>query len=131
MTRREIREHIFKILFRKDFHDPCEWQEQIDMYFDSLDSYEQKDRDYIEERLQSIIEKLGEIDAILAQASSGWSLSRMGKVDLNLMRLATYEIRYDDDIPVKVAINEALELAKQYGQDSSASFINGVLAKVL
>ena len=87
--------------------------------------------DYIKTRYQKIEQKLGEIDSILTQATSGWKLNRMGKVDLNLLRLAVYEIRYDEEIPVKVAINEAVELAKIYGGDSSAGFINGILAKII
>ncbi len=73
------------------------------------------------EKTQNIIEK----------NSVGWSISRFGKTDLAIMRLAIYEIKFDDDIPAKVAINEAVELAKRYGGAQSASFINGVLAKVV
>ena len=98
MTRREIREHLFKMLFRKDFHEPSELNEQINFYLDSLEEVEPKDYEYLEKRFHCITEKLGEIDVILAQASSGWSLTRMGKVDLNIMRLATFEIKFDDDI---------------------------------
>ena len=142
MTRREIREHIFKLLFQREFYEPEEIEEQIDCYFlriEELSTEEsketlttkkkaepvQKDLDYIKTRYQKIEQKLGEIDSILTQATSGWKLNRMGKVDLNLLRLAVYEIRYDEEIPVKVAINEAVELAKIYGGDSSAGFING------
>lgn len=148
MTRREIREHIFKLLFQLEFYEPEEIEEQIDCYFlriEELSTEEsketlttkkkaepvQKDLDYIKTRYQKIEQKLGEIDSILTQATSGWKLNRMGKVDLNLLRLAVYEIRYDEEIPVKVAINEAVELAKIYGGDSSAGFINGILAKII
>ena len=71
-----------------------------------------------------------EIDSILESASDGWKLKRMAKVDLSIMRLAVYEMKYDEEIPVSVAINEAVEIAKKYGQDESPSFVNGVLAKV-
>ncbi len=148
MTRREIREHIFKLLFQREFYEPEEMEEQIDCYFlriEELSTEEsketlttkkkaepvQEDLDYIKTRYQKIEQKLGEIDSILTQATSGWKLNRMGKVDLNLLRLAVYEIRYDEEIPVKVAINEAVELAKIYGGDSSAGFINGILAKII
>lgn len=119
------------MLFRKDFHEPAELDEQIEFYFQSLEDTDELEMKYVEERFHKITEKLGEIDAILAEATSGWKLNRMGKVDLNIMRLATYEIKYDEDIPTKVAINEAIELAKKYGGESSASFVNGVLAKVV
>lgn len=130
MTRREIREHLFKMLFRKDFHEPSEMNEQVELYFDSLEEVNEEDLQYVNKRFAFIVDKLGEIDAIIAEATSGWKLNRMGKVDLNIMRLATYEIKYDDEVPNKVAINEAVELAKKYGGESSASFVNGVLAKV-
>ena len=112
MTRREIREHLFRMLFRKEFHEPAELEEQVLFYFESLDSITPEQQEYLNVRFDKISEKLGEIDTILANASSGWKLNRMGKVDLNIMRLATYEIRFDDEVPVKVAINEAIELAK-------------------
>lgn len=132
MTRREIREHLFCMLFRKEFHEPSELSEQIDLYFEFLEKTAQpEDQEYLKNRLDKISDKLGEIDAILAEATSGWKLNRMGKVDLNIMRLATFEIKFDEEIPDKVAINEAVELAKKFGGDSSASFVNGVLAKVI
>lgn len=131
MTRREIREHLFRMLFRKDFHEADELREQTEFYFESLEEINPKDVTYIKERFNKITEKLGEIDIILAEATSGWKLNRMGKVDLNIMRLAAFEMLFDEEVPAKVAINEAVELAKKFGGDSSASFINGVLAKVI
>ena len=71
-----------------------------------------------------------EIDAMLEKVSRGWKLSRMGKVELTILRLAVYEMRFDEDIPEKVAINEAVELSKKFGGDDSPAFINGVLAKL-
>lgn len=112
MTRRDIREHLFRMLFRKDFHEPSELNEQMELYFDTLEDANEADLEYIENRFKNITDKLGEIDVMLSDATSGWKLNRMGKVDLNIMRLATYEIKFDDEIPTKVAINEAVELAK-------------------
>lgn len=130
MTRREIREHIFLMLFRKDFHEVNELNEQIELYIAELEKPTLQESAFLTERFQSIVEKLGEIDNILTEASSGWKLNRMGKVDLTILRLAVYEMRYDDDVPVKVAINEAVEMAKKFGGDESPGFINGVLAKL-
>ena len=132
MSRREIREHLFRMLFRKDFHDEVELNEQIDLYFESLEEPEPKEKEleYLKERFNKIIEKLVEIDAILEASSTGWKLSRLGKVDLTIMRLAIFEIKFDEDIPTRVAINEAIEIAKIFGGDSSSSFVNGVLAKI-
>lgn len=130
MSRREIREHLFRMLFRKDFHEETEMNEQIDLYFESLEEPKKEEIAYLRDRFHLIMEKIPEIDVILAEASSGWRLSRLGKVDLTIMRIAVYEIEYDDDIPTKVAINEAIEIAKTFGGDSSSSFVNGVLAKL-
>ena len=129
MTRRQIREQVFKMLFAVDFHDAEELQTQEGLFDDDLISSE-KERDYILERYRKIIEKIGEIDEMINSVSEGWKTRRMAKVDLTLLRLAVYEMKYDEDIPVKVAINEAVELAKQYGTDDSPAFINGVLAKL-
>ena len=85
----------------------------------------------LQERLQVICEKQGEVDVLLANATSGWRLERMGKVELTIMRIAVFEMYFDAEVPDKVAINEAVELAKKYGADASAGFINGVLAKLV
>lgn len=130
MSRREIREHLFRMLFRKDFHELTEMDEQIDFYLEAIKEPKADEVEYIKERFQKILAKIPEIDIILGEASSGWKLNRMGKVDLTIMRLAIYEIKFDNDIPTKVAINEAVEIAKIFGGDSSGSFVNGVLAKL-
>ena len=125
------------MLFRVEFHDTEEFKEQIELYKEQLEECSEKDCDYIVNKFKNIVnkfkniaEKLEEIDAAIGEASKGWKVSRMAKVDLALIRLAVYEMRYEEDIPVKVAINEAVELAKQYGTDDSSSFVNGVLAKL-
>lgn len=118
------------MLFRVEFHDTEEFKEQIELYKEQLEECSEKDCDYIVNKFKNIAEKLEEIDAAIGEASKGWKVSRMAKVDLALIRLAVYEMRYEEDIPVKVAINEAVELAKQYGTDDSSSFVNGVLAKL-
>jgi len=70
-----------------------------------------------------------ELDAQLNEKAEGWDIKRIGKVELTVMRLALYEMQHDDDVPVSVAINEAVELAKKFGQDNSGSFVNAILAK--
>jgi len=118
------------MLFRKDFHDKSELNEQMELYINELEEPSPQEAEFLAKRFQAIAQKLDEIDSIIANVSSGWKLNRMGKVDLTILRLAVYEMRYDDDIPVKVAINEAVELAKKFGGDDSPSFINGILAKL-
>lgn len=88
------------------------------------------DEAYIEEKSKKIEELIPEIDALINEHTTGWKTGRMNKVDLTILRLAVYEIKWDDDIPVKVAINEAVELAKKYSSDEGPAFINGVLAKL-
>lgn len=130
MTRRALREQVFLMLFRVEFHDAEELSEQIELYREQLEECSEKDCAYIVNKFKSIVEKLEEIDTAIGEASKGWKVSRMAKVDLALIRLAVYEMKYEEDVPVKVAINEAIELAKQYGTDDSPAFVNGVLAKL-
>ena len=131
MTRREIREQVFKMLFRVEFYNQEEMSEQIALCEDDACNWKEKDKTYIFEKVEKISEKLEEIDAKINEVSEGWKTGRMGKVDLTLIRLAVYEMLNEEDVPAKVAINEAVELAKQYGTDNSPSFVNGVLAKLV
>lgn len=130
MSRRELREMIFKLLFRVEFNSKEELAQQETFFFeDEENQTEEEDNDQILGKFHKIVEKLDEIDVLLNEKAKGWSTSRMGKVDLTILRLAVFEIKYDEEIPTGVAINEAVELAKKFGQDSSPAFINGVLAK--
>ena len=131
MTRREIREQVFKMLFRVEFYNQEEMSEQIALCEDDACDWKEKDRAYIFEKVGNISDKLEEIDAKINEVSEGWKTGRMGKVDQALIRLAVYEMLYDEDVPAKVAINEAVELAKQYGTDNSPAFVNGILAKLV
>jgi N utilization substance protein B len=133
MTRRELRENTFKILFRREFHEDGEMKEQFELFREYSDDIRltEKDSEYISSRVEDILAHLNEIDAALDTVAEGWKISRMSKVDLTIMRLAYYELKYDEDIPVGVAINEAVELAKKFGGDDSPSFVNGILAKMV
>ena len=130
MTRRELREQIFRVLFGAEFHDASEMPQQIGLYGETEEAWDEKDGAYIREKCQNILARLPQIDDAVNEVAEGWKTGRMGKVDLTLIRLAVYEMKYDDDVPVGVAINEAVELAKKYGTDDSPAFINGVLAKL-
>ena len=130
MGRREQRESIFHLLFMTEFNPSEEIPEQKQMYLDNIEELQENDQSYIQNKFENIREKISEIDEILNQCSKGWKTSRMGKVDLSILRLAVYEILFDEEVPDKVAINEAVELAKKFGGDESPSFINGVLGKV-
>ncbi|SHI59518.1 NusB antitermination factor [Butyrivibrio fibrisolvens DSM 3071] len=141
MKRSEEREQVFKLLFRVEFNPIEEMAEQEELFSYDLPESEDlfmssdekklsdKDADKIIKRYKKIADKLPEIDAMINEKTLGWDTDRMAKVDLTIIRLAIFEIKFDDDIPTGVAINEAVELAKKFGQDGSASFVNGVLAK--
>lgn len=130
MSRTELREHIFRMLFRVEFNNAEEMKEQEQFYFDELEEATGKDQEYILNKYRAIDEKKGEIDKLLNEVTEGWKTTRMNRVDLTILRLATYEIKWDEDVPTGVAINEAVELAKKYSSDDGPAFINGVLAKV-
>ena len=131
MSRTELREHIFRMLFRIEFNSAEEMKEQEGFYFEELDEAKGNDQDYILNKYRAIVEKKEEIDTLLNEVSEGWKTSRMNRVDLTIMRLAVYEIKWDEDVPTGVAINEAVELAKKYSSDDGPSFVNGVLAKIV
>lgn len=84
----------------------------------------------INDKVEAIREHIADIDETLNTCMEGWKTTRLSKVDLTVLRLAVYEIRYEDNIPVKVSINEAVELAKKYGTEKSGGFVNGVLRRV-
>ena len=139
MGRREQREQIFRLLFRIEFNAPEEMPQQRDFFLEEIKLPTQeeglaashRDITYITEKYERIQEKLPQIDQMIDEKAQGWSVTRMGKVELTLLRLGAYEILYDQDVPGSVAINEAVELAKRYGQDNSGAFVNAVLAKFL
>ena len=130
MRRREQREHIFKLLFMTEFNSEEEMSEQLSLYFDSLEELSEKDQEYMRAKYNHVLEHLEEIDTILNETSKGWKTKRMSRVDLNALRLAVYELKFDEDVPTGVAINEAVELVKRFGGDTSGSFVNGILGKI-
>ena len=131
MTRSEMREHVFKLIFRVPFHDKNELREQIDYYFDGLTDVNEKDYEYIKNKALLVCELSDDIDEKINLVSEGWPVDRIGKAELAIMRLAVYEMLYDDTIPEKVSVNEAVELAKKFGGNESPAFVNGVLAKFI
>lgn len=147
VTRREAREHCFKMLFCQDFYPAEEKEEQLEKYFEAPkedvtgedgkdeilhDPFEkEEDRAYLEKRVEKIMELIPEIDEKINEIAEGWRTRRMGKVELTILRLAVFEMKYDEEIPEKVAINEAVELAKKFGGDEAPAFVNGILAKLI
>ncbi len=132
MKRSELREHIFKMVFGYEFNSDSEMPQQMQLYFEQMENGEPKESDmeYIRTKALAVILRTEELDALINQNTKGWKTTRMNKVDLSILRLALYEMKWDDDVPESVAINEAVELAKKYSGDEGPSFINGVLAKL-
>ena len=130
MIRTELREHIFKMLYQVEFHGAEEMQEPLRLYLDALGHATEDDKAYMQNKYGAVAGRLPEIDKLLNENTQGWKTKRMNKVDLAILRLAVYEMAWGEDIPTKVAINEAVELAKRFGGDDSPSFVNGVLGKV-
>ena len=131
MLRKQMREHVFRLLFQIEFVPCSEMPERIELYLAQLENANDEKKTYMKERCLSAIDNVKEIDALINEKASGWKTSRMNKVDLSILRLAIFEMQYDEDIPVGVAINEAVELAKKYSGDDGPAFVNGVLAKVV
>ena len=142
MNKREERDHKFKLLFCTQFYPGQEIPEQLARYFESpdyedgdgvvhIENLSEEDQQRLEAEVEKITAKLPELDARIDSAAEGWKTDRMTKTDLTAIRLALYEIEYDETVPDRVAINEAVELAKKYGGDESGSFVNGVLARLV
>ncbi|MCR4929624.1 MAG: transcription antitermination factor NusB [Lachnospiraceae bacterium] len=149
MNRKSEREFTFKLLFMSDFYDKKELKDELLLYFDAPFPFEENseknedinelsslkenlsddDRRRIVARYVEIIDKFDEIDKKISEVSKGWTIDRIGKVELAILRLAVYEILYDEGIPTSVSINEAVELAKKFGPQDSYSFVNGILAR--
>ncbi len=129
MTRTQLREATFLILFRTGFYQIDEFEGQIDDFFSGENAFKEGDIAYVKNKVLDIASKLPEIDAAIDEVSIGWRTRRMSTVDLTILRLAYYEIKFDLSVPVSTAINEAVELAKNYGTDASGAFVNGILAR--
>ncbi|MBQ3906662.1 MAG: transcription antitermination factor NusB [Lachnospiraceae bacterium] len=130
MGRHEQREQLFMLLFRVEFHASDDMPEQVRLFFE--DEERAGAGEYaktITDKYEKIMEKLPELDQLLNEKTEKWNTKRIGRVELTVLRLALYEMMFDDEIPEGVAIDEAVTIAKKYGQESSGAFVNGVLAK--
>lgn len=149
ISRREMRIHLFEFLFRTTYYEKNEIDEQLGLYMDNMEllkNYEDDDNikipysndpltpdeeQQIADKAKLIIEKIPEIDTKIESLSENWKIGRMNQVDLNIIRLAAYEILFDETVPNRVALNEAIEIAKIYGGEQSYSFVNGILGKLV
>lgn len=131
MKRSAIREETFKLLYSLEIQKTENVEEQIQLYLECNEINDEKAIEYITEVITGIEKNLKEIEGLIEKnLKADWKIDRISKIDLSLLRLAIYEIKYKE-IPYKVAINEALELAKKYGEDTSKNFINGILASIV
>ncbi len=128
MKRHELREQVFCTLFQKEFYKD-DYEEQVDIYLEGKD-FKEADLEFIKGRIQGILEHLEEIDAAIGANSQKWSIAHMGRAELAILRLAVYEMKYDDMVPVKVAVNEAVELSKEYANEGGSAFVNGILGSI-
>ena len=129
MKQRAFKEQVFKLLFRAEFNTREELLEQLPFYFDAGDmTGSEEDRVKIEERLCAILDRMPEIDAQIASRLKNWKPERIGKVELAVIRMTVFELQTNPGTPVGVVINDAVDLAKKYGQDGAGQFVNGVLA---
>lgn len=127
MTRREAREQAFIVLFEKIFDSDATISEIVET---AKESELIKINGFAESILNTVEENFAEIDEVIEANSQDWTLARLPKVSLAVLRLAVAEIKYIDDVPNGVAVNEAVELAKKYGTNEDASFINGILGSI-
>lgn len=136
MTRHEMRECIFCLLFQNEFYATEEFDEQMEnflynFHFPEKQRIREKDEAEVRDKVNKLLAHLPAIDETIAAHAKGWKLDRIAKAELAILRLAVYEALYDDQIPVGVAINEAVELAKRYGDDNGSVFVNGILGKIV
>lgn len=132
MSRKIARELTFKVIFSFNFQDE---NEQIEALIDNLQNETNdinlEDKEYIKSIVNGVIEKKETLDETIKKYLKDWTMDRISKTDLAILRVAVYEILYREDIPYKVSVNEAVELAKSFSDGGSPSFINGVLAGVI
>jgi len=145
MNRRLLRQSAFKIIFSFSFnkHDIDQILEDIseenDVYFEQeedsdgkqIPQISRKHKEFLNKLVRGTLENIESIDEVIKSSLKSWSMERIAKVDLTILRMAIYELLYAKDIPASVVINEAVELGKVFGNDDSGSFINGVLGRVV
>ena len=127
MKRSEIREKIFIILFQRDFNN--EFTQNIDYYL-QREGLNGRDADYAKKTILGAVQHIEYIDKLISKYLINWNFDRLNKTDISVLRLAIYEIMFSEDVPDKVAINEAIELAKKYNGDVAGVFVNGLLDNV-
>ena len=131
MNRTEMRELAFKLIYSLEIQNTDNIEEQIELYLQQNEIENQKVVEYVKDIILGINNNKSEIESIIKKClTEKWTIERISKINLSILKLAIYEIKYKD-IPYKAEINEAVELAKKYGEDTSSRFINGALASAI
>ncbi len=131
MNRSAMREQAFKLIYSLEITKQEELQEQVELFLESNEIKDENAKKYIQDAIFGIEKNKKDIESLIEKnLKTDWKIDRISKVDLSILKLAIYEIKYKE-IPFKVVINEAVELAKKYGEDSSKNFVNGILASVV
>ena len=131
MSRTEIRDLAFKLVYSLEIQSVDDLQEQINIYLEDYEIEDEETVEYIKDIVLGIQHNSEDIQNIIKSClASGWTIERISKINISILKLAIYEIKYKD-IPYKAEINEAVELAKKYGEESSSKFINGALASAI
>ena len=131
MKRSAIREAAFKLIYSFEIQEPENLEEQIDLYLECEEITDKEAKEYIIDAINGIKQHTDEINNLIKKnLKADWTLERISKVDFSILKLAIYEIKYKE-LPYKIAINEALEISKKYGEETSRNFINGILASVV
>lgn len=129
MSRRSARKNAFFLLFQMDFSEAAEYEQVKEVFFaEKEEPVEEGDKAFILSEVEGVHENMEKIDEMITASAKGWDPERMNKVDLAILRLAIFEMKFAET-PVGVAINEAVELAKKFSSDEAPAFINGVLGK--
>lgn len=129
MNRHKQREYTFRVVFSLDQNKTTIPMEDLDLQIDSVGLEEEEDIELIRSKVINVFEELESIDTLIEAAADKWSIDRIAKIELAILRVAIYDMKFDE-VPVQVAINEAIELSKKYGEDQSSKFVNGVLGQI-
>ena len=131
MSRTEIRELAFKLIYSLEIQNNIDLEEQVNLYIENNNINDANTVEYIKDMVFGINQNKEEIEEMIKNGlDSKWTIERVSKINLSILKLAIYEIKYKD-IPFKAEINEAVELAKKYGEDTSSKFVNGLLGNVV
>ena len=131
MSRRNARKHIFNLVFQTEFNADTDVKEAIETYTEEYEDFQKGERDFVSREYRGILANVESIDSYIDKYAVCWSVERLAKTDLAILRIGVYEIMFDNEIPDAVAVNEAVELAKEFSGDKAPAFINAVLSKIV